>query len=108
ARRTAGCPPRLRPHPRGAEDGPRAIAAAVEEHQHPRGIAPRHDRPFALPPAEIDLFEPHVVRDRPGRANFADALPPLGPTDWTRFCRQQLADLIDFTHGTTPSARALG
>ena len=70
ARRAA----RLGHHPAMADDRARAISAAVKEHQHARGIAAWHDRPFTLHAAEIDRLEPHVIGDRPGRADFVDPL----------------------------------
>jgi len=94
ARRAAG----LGHHAAMADDRARAIAATVKEQQHARGVAPRHDRPFAVDGAEIDLLELDVAGDRPGRADLVDARPPLAPAHRARLCRQQRADGVDFAH----------
>src|SRR5262249_57552336 len=91
ARRAA----RLGHHPAMADDRARAKTATVKEHQHVRGIAAGHDRPFAQHSTEIDRFKPYVVRDRPSRADFVDPLTPFIPSRWARFRRQQGADRID-------------
>ena len=91
-----GRPPRFGDHPAMAHNRARAIAAAVEEEQHPGGIAARNDRPFALEAIDVDRFELDVAGDRPDGANLLDALPPLLPPNRPRLAFQQVADGVDF------------
>ena len=92
----APCPARFGRHPPVAQDGARAIAAAVKEHQHAGGVAAGRDRPFARHAAEISRLELHVVGDRPHGADLVNAAAALLPAhrprlgareerEWRRF-----------------------
>src|SRR5580704_19678877 len=101
-----------------AHNRARAIAPAVEEEQHPGGIAARNDRPLALEAVNVDRLELDVAGDRPDGANLLDPLAPLLPSDRPRLGLQKVADGVDFAlgHGSLPvrrrtqdtSARRLG
>ena len=90
-------PARLGDHAAMAEDGARAITAAVEENQDTSGVTAWCDRPFARYPVKIDQFKIHIIGHGPDRANLVEALAPLDPSHRPRLGTQQCADSIYFT-----------
>jgi hypothetical protein len=103
ARRTAS----LRRHAAMARDRAGAIAAAVKEQQHARGVGAWRERPFAPHAAAIDRLAADVAGHGPDRAKLVEPRPPLGPADRPRLFRQHRPDGVDlFVRHDLPRAAA--
>src|SRR5262249_30330406 len=74
-----------------------AVAAAVKEQQHPRGVAARDDRPLPGDAADVHCLHQDLVRDGPDGSYLVEALPSVRPAGGTRLGSQHLPNGLDLT-----------
>ena len=90
-----GCPAGLGHQAAMAEDGSRAVAAAMKEQENTGGIAAWGSRPFAGNTIYVHRFERDVVCHGPDRPDLVETLASLLPSNRPRLGTQQGSNSLD-------------